>query len=105
MTTSGVIGRDVRSSGLGATDSLKQLPMRRLPDAPAPSSHLQWARVGFDRYEIRLDGTIIGYVEVVGAVYVVLEGHRYDRAVEILQTLVFDDALGALDPRGDALTA
>ncbi|WP_019179987.1 hypothetical protein [Microbacterium yannicii] len=105
MSVSTVSARDVRASGLGATESLKQLPMRRLPDAPAPSAHLKWARVGFDRYEVRLDGGVIGYVEVVGAVYVVLEGHRYDRAVEILQTLVFDDALSALDPRGDIRTA
>jgi hypothetical protein len=99
MTIQNPIARDVRSSGLGATESLRQLPMRRLPDPPAVSSPVQWTRVDLDRYEVRVGDRTIGFIEVVGAVYVVLEGRRYDRAVEILQTLVFDDALGALERR------
>jgi hypothetical protein len=35
---------------------------------------------------------------VVGAVYVVLEGERYDRALDVAQTLIFDAAIAALTP-------
>jgi hypothetical protein len=49
-----------------------------------------------DRYEIRRGAHTLGFIDVVGAVFVVLAGERYSRAVEAVQTLVFEDALGAL---------
>jgi hypothetical protein len=36
---------------------------------------------------VTLDGRTLGFVEHVGRVYVALAGDRYDRAVEIAQTL------------------
>ncbi|WP_344737552.1 hypothetical protein [Microbacterium awajiense] len=40
----------------------------------------------------------MGYVDVVGAVFVALRGTRYDRAVEVEQTLLFDRAIAVLQP-------
>ena len=51
-----------------------------------------------DRYEVRHRGAIVGFIDVVGAVFVVLAGSRYDRAVEVLQTLDFAAAVGSVSP-------
>jgi hypothetical protein len=59
--------------------------------APQP-----WTRVDLDLYEIAGDDVIVGYVEVVGSVFVALAGDRYDRAVEVRQTLTFAEAVDAL---------
>ncbi len=78
--------------------SLKELPPRR-PEPPAPEdSAVRWERVDIDRYEVRHRGVIVGFIDVVGAVYVVLAGPRYDRAVEVLQTLDFRAAVGSISP-------
>lgn len=77
-------------------EALKELPPRRPADPPAPASVVQWRLVEPNRYEVTICGTTAGYIDVVGAVYVVLAGSRYARAVELWQTLVFDDALHAL---------
>ena len=78
--------------------SLRELPPRR-PEPPAPEhAVVKWERIGFERYEISVEGTTVGYVEVVGAVFVVLAGCRLDRAVEVLQTLDFTTAVRALTP-------
>ena len=39
---------------------------------------------------------VVGYVEAAGAVFVALHGSRYDRAVEVAQSLTFDVAAAAL---------
>ena len=62
------------------------------------SSRLQWHPVATDRFEITLRGATVGFIEIVGAVYVSLAGSRHDRAVEVAQSLVWTDALLALDP-------
>ncbi|SDG96621.1 hypothetical protein [Microbacterium pygmaeum] len=77
-------------------DSLRELPTRRPPAPAAASAALQWEIVEIDRYAVRLGPRTLGYIDVVGAVFVALRGRRYDRAVEVTQTLVFDDALAAL---------
>ncbi len=87
-----------RSLRRDTTESLKELPIRRPANPPPSSSDLQWERVDFDRYEVRDGHRALGYIDVVGAVYVVLAGARHDRAEEILQTLVFDEAISALRP-------
>jgi hypothetical protein len=81
-----------------ALESLEQLPTRRPPTAPERSSPVQWERVGVDRYEVRIDTQTLGFIDVVGAVFVVLAGSQYDRATETSQTLVFDEAISALVP-------
>ncbi|HEX5730075.1 MAG TPA: hypothetical protein VFX99_11675 [Microbacterium sp.] len=101
MTIDIPAGRDRRSSPLGATKSPNQRPSER-PADPPPCPPVQWERVGFDRYLVRAGAETIGYIDVVGAVYVVLAGVHYDRAVEVSQTLVLEDALAALQQRADA---
>jgi hypothetical protein len=82
--------------GYAARETLEELPSRRPPPAPSNSFALHWDRVGVDRYEIRRGARTLGFIDVVGAVFVVLAGERYSHAVEAVQTLVFEDALGAL---------
>lgn len=79
-------------------DALRELPTRRPADPPARTSSIQWTRVAPDRYEVRLRDRVIGFVDVVGAVFVTLIGSRYDRAEEVVQTLVWTEALNALAP-------
>ena len=78
--------------------SLKELPPRR-PEPPAPEEAVvRWERIDLDRYEVRANGVTVGFVDVVGAVFVVLSGERYDRAVEVLQTLDFAAAIRSVAP-------
>lgn len=80
--------------------SLRELPTRR-PEPPAPDgAAVQWERIDLDRYAILAAGATVGYIDVVGAVFVVLAGTRYDRAVEVLQTLDFTAAVQAVAPTG-----
>ena len=94
MTIDIPAGRD-RRSPLGATESPKQHSSER-PDEPPAAPPVHCERVGFDRYRVRAGTETIGYIDVVGAVYVVLAGVHYDRAVEVSQTLALEDALAAL---------
>ncbi len=81
-----------------ALRSLKELPTRR-PEPPAPrDSVVVWERIDVDRYEVLVHGTTVGFVDVVGAVFVALAGPRYSRAVEVLQTLDFAVAVDAVAP-------
>ena len=56
-------------------------------------TEIPWTRIDLDLYEVARDGRIVGYVEVVGSVFVALGGVRYDRAVEIAQHLTFHAAV------------
>jgi hypothetical protein len=77
---------------------LHDLPPRR-PAPPAPDdSAVRWERIDVDRYEVRAAGVTVGFIDVVGAVFVVLAGARYDRAVEALQTRDFAVAVDAISP-------
>lgn len=90
-----------RRSGLRSrmVPSLKELPTRR-PEPPAPeAAAVQWDRLDVDRYRVTVGGDAVGFIDVVGAVFVVLAGCRYDRAVEVLQTLDFAAAVRRLSPR------
>ncbi|MDR6691713.1 hypothetical protein J2X55_002636 [Microbacterium sp. 1154] len=64
--------------------------------APPVPTEIPWTRIDLDLYEVARDGYIVGYVEVVGAVFVALGGARYDRAVEVSQHLTFHAAVDAL---------
>ena len=86
-----------------AREALEELPSRRPPTASSASSALQWERVEVDRYEVRRGKRTLGFIDVVGAVFVVLAGSRYSRAIEFAQTLVFEDAVSALS--GDEPTS
>lgn len=66
-------------------------------EQPAPAvTEIPWTRIDLDLYEVARDGRIVGYVEVVGAVFVALGGPRYDRAVEIAQHLTFHAAVDTI---------
>lgn len=69
---------------------------RRTTKAAAPVAPVPWTRVDLDRYAITSGGEVTGYVEVVGPVFVALAGPRYDRAVEVAQSLTFHAAVDAL---------
>lgn len=83
----------LRSRGMR---SLRELPLRRPEQPAAGDSRVQWERIDIDRYVITADGATCGYVDVIGAVFVALAGTRYDRAVEVHQTLDFAAAVRAL---------
>lgn len=78
-------------------ETLRALPARRPADAATRASRIQWDLIGDARYEVRIGGQVAGFIDVVGAVYVVLSGSRYDRAEEVVQTLVWSTATAALD--------
>jgi hypothetical protein len=92
------VRRRTRSSRRFAeVDTLEQLPTRMPPAPPEASARLKWSLVATDRYEVSASGETIGFIDIAGAVFVALAGHRYDQAVEAAQTLVFEDALCALE--------
>ncbi len=64
--------------------------------APVAPVEIPWTRIDMDLYEVARDGYIVGYVEVVGSVFVALGGTRYDRAVEVAQHLTFHAAVDAV---------
>lgn len=68
--------------------------------APPAFTQIPWTRIDLDLYEVARDGYIVGYVEVVGAVFVALGGARYDRAVEVSQHVTFHAAIDTLLRRG-----
>ncbi|MEN2738461.1 hypothetical protein ABCS02_11770 [Microbacterium sp. X-17] len=89
----------------GRTPKPVQIPTRS-PWTPPPRRrplHADCLRVDADRYEVRFGGRVVGFIEIVGPVYVVLAGARRDRAVEIAQSLLFDMAVATLEmqARGD----
>lgn len=82
-----------------ASDAVVVAVPAPVPAAPAPAvafTEIPWTRIDLDLYEVARDGYIVGYVEVVGAVFVALGGTRYDRAVEVSQHLTFHAAVEAL---------
>jgi hypothetical protein len=81
--------------------TLLALPPRRPVAPPDSGAKVRWKRIAPDRYVVRNGAHVLGYIEVVGAVFVVLAGTRHDRATEVAQTLVFDNALAALTGETD----
>ena len=53
-------------------------------------------RLSDELVEICIGDTVVGFVESAGAVFVALHGPRYDRAVEVAQSLAFDVAVAGL---------
>jgi hypothetical protein len=84
-----------------STEALRELPSRRPQPPAAAGLPIQWELVDLDRYAVRDRGRTVGFIDVVGAVFVALHGSRYDRAVEVLQTLDFDTAIATLCRAGD----
>jgi hypothetical protein len=65
-----------------------------VPQAGGPA--IAWSLIDLERYEVRRGAAIVGFVDVVGHVFVVLAGDRYDHAVELAQRLDFDAAVDVL---------
>lgn len=75
-------------------------PSRATP-APAPRAQpieprVFWERVGADCYAVLLNEKLVGFIDVAGNVFVALAGCRYDRAVEVGQSVVFELAVAAV---------
>jgi len=85
-------------------EALEQLPSRR-PPVPSPATDLHWEQLEPDRYVVRRGARTLGFVDVVGAVFVVLSGPHYSHAVEFAQTLIFEEALAALTGKNPTLDA
>lgn len=75
--------------------TLQMMPENRTPAVEVAAEtpdvlDLRWERIAPERYRALRGEECVGFVDVVGAVFVVLAGARYDRAEEIAQTLDFD---------------
>lgn len=75
------------------------------PGSSTPVPGVMWERIDTEAYAVSVDGCTVGFIDVVGTVFVSLAGHRYDRAVEVAQSLVFERAVAALAPRRDSSSA
>lgn len=81
----------------GSSKAAARAAAKAAPSSTTPAlTEIPWTRVDLDLYEVARGGYIVGYVEVVGAVFVALGGPRYDRAVEVSQHLTFHAAVDAL---------
>ncbi|CAN7165404.1 hypothetical protein LJR045_000237 [Microbacterium sp. LjRoot45] len=72
------------------------------PASTEPLPRIVWERIDTDAYAVSFGGHTVGFVDVVGRVFVALGGARYDRAVEIAQSLVFEAAVASLVRTVDA---
>ncbi len=52
--------------------------------------------IGPTTYEVHRSDQVVGYIDIVGGIYVALAGARYDHAVEVRQSIVLDTAVAAL---------
>jgi len=89
------IARKPSAVRLATSDALRQLPTRR-PEPPRENADVCWQLVDVDRYEVREGEVVLGYIDVVGAVFVALGGPWYSASVELRQTLRFEDAVQTL---------
>ena len=72
---------------------------RRLasPECAGPRSRTTTTRVGPSVVAVSSDGTVVGFVEAAGTVFVTLAGDSYDRAVEVGQSLDLAIAVALLE--------
>lgn len=64
-----------------------------------PTDEYRVEKVKDDLYQVSTARGVRGFVEHVGSVYVALEGSRYQRSVEVGQSLTFDRAAAMLGSR------
>lgn len=69
---------------------------RPAPVPPLIEPRVSWERAGADCYAVLLNDKLVGFVDVAGRVFVALAGCRYDRAVEVGQSVVFERAVEAV---------
>jgi hypothetical protein len=80
-----------RTSPLGG-----RRPLAHPPGSSTAVPGVIWERIDTESYAVSVDGRTVGFVDVVGAVFVSLAGPRYDRAEEIAQSLLFERAVAVL---------
>lgn len=74
-------------------------PLAHPADSATAVAGVIWERIDTDAYAVSVDGRTVGFIDVVGHVFVSLGGHRYDRAEEVAQSLVFERAVAVLAAR------
>jgi hypothetical protein len=72
--------------------------MSALRDTPSPARRrlAAYRTVRPDLVEVVIGGSVVGYIEMVGSVFVSLKGPRYDIAVEVAQSMAIEAAHAAL---------
>jgi hypothetical protein len=72
--------------------------MSALRDTPSPARRrlAAYRTVRPDLVEVVIGGSVVGYIEMVGNVFVSLKGPRYDIAVEVAQSMAIESAHTAL---------
>src|SRR5690554_5232260 len=78
---------------------------RPAPRAPEPPPIVTCDRIGPGCYAVFLAERVVGFIDVVGPVSVALAGCRYDRAVEVAQSVMFERAVAALVAADDVCQA
>ncbi|WP_121057537.1 hypothetical protein [Microbacterium telephonicum] len=84
---------------VAVADTLKQLPSRQHEADSTDGRGVHWRLIDIDTYEVLVDDEVVGFVDVVGAVFVALAGTRYAHAEERLQSLDFETAVASLAAR------
>jgi hypothetical protein len=78
------------------TPDIDSLPATEPIDLPLPLAtvdDLRLERTGFDSYALCVEDSTVGFIDIVGRVYVAYLGPRADRAVEIAQALDLPSAV------------
>ncbi len=63
---------------------------------PSPVRGIVWELIDVDAYAVTCDADTVGFVDVVGSVYVALAGPDYHRAVEIAQATDLESAIATI---------
>ena len=66
------------------------------PEPPARRRLAAYRTVRPDLVEVTMGGAVVGYLEIVGDIFVSLRGARYDMAVEVAQSMSIEIAHEAL---------
>lgn len=84
-----------------APAGVERHPLAHPIPEPVPVRGLNRELIDLDCYAVTYDGATIGFVDVVGRVYVALAGRYYCRAVEVAQSLVFERGVAAVAAASD----
>jgi hypothetical protein len=76
--------------------SALSVPPRSAEAPPARRRLAAYRTVRPDLVEVVVGGSTIGYIEMVGSLFVSLKGSRYDLAVEVAQSMSIEVAHTAL---------
>ena len=91
-----VVPREGATPGVTTTVAAPPRP------APVQAPAVRWERIEVDCYRVSVADRAVGYIDVVGHLFVVLRGGRYDHAVEVAQLMDFRQAIRVLAPEAGA---